>query len=67
LSIYEVNKYNKYFKYENDSAIMDGWWLRSPGYYSNEAACVYGNGVVNDDGNYVFRDVGVRPALWLNL
>ena len=44
------------------------WWLRSPGDFNHDAACVYPNGVIIDGGNDVNVDyVGVRPALWLNL
>ena len=44
------------------------WWLRSPGFFSSEAADVHTDGDVVVRG----RDVrngsgGVRPALWLNL
>jgi len=45
-----------------------GWWLRSPGNYSNNAAFVYNAGYVYMNGHYTFRESGgVRPALWLNL
>ncbi|MDR2532864.1 MAG: DUF6273 domain-containing protein [Oscillospiraceae bacterium] len=44
------------------------WWLRSPGYLSDYAANVNGDGYVIVDGIEVERGfVGVRPALWLNL
>ena len=44
------------------------WWLRSPGYYSNDAAYVNINGYVRRYGYDVHDDdVGVRPALHLNL
>jgi hypothetical protein len=47
------------------------WWLRSPGYKSTEASGVFDNGKVRGDlgtsfGSLVY-DLGVRPALWLNL
>ena len=42
------------------------WWLRSSGYHSHRAACVYPDGDVGDAGRNVgFGDGGVRPALWL--
>ena len=40
------------------------WWLRSPGNNDNNAACVNGgSGNVNDNGNNVNKEFGVRPAL----
>lgn len=45
------------------------WWLRSPGYFSGDAACVFDNGYVSSyrefgsDGNCVDDFAGVRPAL----
>ena len=45
----------------------DWWWLRSPGYYTVNAACVYNDGTLHPEGHIVNDDtVGVRPALWLN-
>ncbi len=44
------------------------WWLRTPGYYSNNACVVFNNGFVNDSGNGVsFTDSGARPAVKINL
>ena len=44
------------------------WWLRSPGYYDDDAARVHGDGSVDDYGNDVYGgNAGVRPALWINL
>jgi hypothetical protein len=73
LSIDEANQY-----FADDSARiaynMDGtpwwwgWWLRSPGYYSGDAAAVNHDGSVSVHGGGVIYDSGgVRPALWLNL
>ncbi|MGN0325723.1 MAG: DUF6273 domain-containing protein [Lachnospiraceae bacterium] len=45
------------------------WWLRSPGYFSGNAACVFDNGYVSSyrefgsDGYYVNDFTGVRPAI----
>lgn len=51
-----------------DSKITCWWWLRSPGYDSNRAACVSSGGLVNARGNGVDGDDdAVRPALWINL
>jgi len=52
------------------------WWLRSPGNhnddelfaYSNTAAAVFADGVVNVDGHTVDSKYdGVRPAMWVSL
>ena len=43
------------------------WWLRSPGYLSNYAAGVFGNGGISRGGNYVTDSHGVRPTLWIDL
>lgn len=57
----------EYEKYKDKiPAIYYGWWwLRSPGRYSNQAAIVYGSGSINYNGNYVYADGAVRPALKL--
>jgi hypothetical protein len=44
------------------------WWLRSPGYRSNDAANVYEDGYVDIIGRLVDNaSGGVRPALWLDI
>ena len=44
------------------------WWLRSPGWDSDDAAEVDDDGWVYGYGDYVYDDTdGVRPALHLNL
>ena len=44
------------------------WWLRSVGLYQNFAVCVNDRGRVDEGGNGVsYDDIGVRPALWINL
>jgi len=57
--------------YGNDAA---GWWLRSPGRISSQAASIGGEGYLRMNGNRVNRNeddddivVGLRPALWLKL
>ncbi len=54
--------------YVNSNGIC-WWWLRSPGYDSDYAAYVgYGDyGSLNHYGSSVDDDLGVRPALWVNL
>ena len=44
------------------------WWLRSPGFTENYAACVAVNGDLLAAGDDVSKkDIAVRPALWLSL
>ncbi len=48
------------------------WWLRSPGYYQNDAAYVYSNGRIYsyiDSNGYsvVYSSHSVRPAMWIEL
>ena len=44
------------------------WWLRTPGFDSYNACFVNDDGIVDDDGDYIYiSDNGVRPALKLNL
>ena len=44
------------------------WWLRSPGYYSLNAAYVDYDGSVYSNSIVVYFDaIAVRPALWINL
>ncbi|MBR7016722.1 MAG: pentapeptide repeat-containing protein [Lachnospiraceae bacterium] len=51
-----------------ERGVLGWWWLRSPGNFCNYAACVVPGGGVLDFGYFVIHDdVGVRPALWLNL
>ena len=39
------------------------WWLRSPGNNDNNAANVNTDGSLNENGNNVNNENGVRPAL----
>jgi hypothetical protein len=60
------------FKDDEDRVAMFGgkaswWWLRSPGYRSDNAAIVNNGGSVRDNGLVHNFAGGVRPALWLNL
>ena len=44
------------------------FWLRSPGYFQFDAAYVFNDGDLSDNGYIVDnRDYGVRPALWVNI
>ena len=82
LSVSEAEKYFKssserkcictaYAKAEGDSTDRNGqcgWWLRSSGESSLDAACVFTDGSFNYSGNNVNRSYScVRPALWINL
>lgn len=82
LSVSEAEKYFKssserkcictaYAKAEGASTDRNGqcgWWLRSPGESSLDAACVFTDGSFNYSGNNVNRSYScVRPALWINL
>ena len=58
--------------YTNSECTAEGrpacwWWLRSPGSNSDSAACVDRSGAVDVLGNRVNFEIGVRPALWINL
>lgn len=57
---------NDYYKTAGGEAAC-WWWLRSPGYYSSNAADVRNSGSVSDYGPSVDDDNGcVRPALWID-
>lgn len=44
------------------------WWLRTIGKYQNYASHIWQIGGVNDSGSCVNEsDIGVRPAMWLDL
>ncbi len=71
-----VDEASKYFKTDKDRSCGEKWWLRSPGWRQDYAACVdysggitYGINVSGDyySGRYVRSNYGVRPALWLDL
>jgi len=72
LFLLSIDEVKQYFPY-NDARTsrLSGesvwWWLRSPGYGSNLAAIVHGDGLVDDSGFFVSSSGGaVRPAFWLN-
>lgn len=83
LSINEAEKYFtsdqdrqlKATEYAKDKGVYvhsdngnSGWWLRSPGYSSNDAAYVNIDGSIYCGGLYVVADdAAVRPALWLGI
>ena len=55
-------------KFKADGKPACWWWLRSPGCDSRHAACVLSVGSFFEIGLSVSNDnVGVRPALWINL
>ena len=49
----------------NDGYVI--WWLRSPGETSGKAAIIGYGGIMGQDGNDVYINHAVRPALWVNL
>lgn len=51
---------------EETLAIGRWWWLRSPGSSSCSAACVGSDSSVYCNGDYVYYDRAVRPALTIN-
>lgn len=62
LSIEEYKKYSNIIP-----EINTFWWLRSPGNSAYEAAFVYCDGTIMDDGNRVtFNNAAIRPALRLS-
>lgn len=58
----------EYAKYWNKIPhVAKSWWLRSPGRDEETAACVFGElGSFIDDGSFVIREFGVRPALQIS-
>ena len=60
---------DEYKAYENIiSNATNWWWLRSPGYISDNAAFAIRDGGVSVYGIRVNYDItGVRPALWVKL
>ena len=60
----------KHGAYTDSSNRVDGrvscWWLRSPGYNSDDAAYVYDDGSVDNFGDVVdCSDLCVRPCVWV--
>ncbi len=54
--------------YTKGGAATGWWWLRSPGFDVNRAACVSSGGGVNSGGYSVDGDNDcVRPAMWIDL
>ena len=62
-----IDEANHFFKSDEDRAIGDWWWLRSPGFNSYDAALVRENGSIQTNGYFVDDPNGVRPAMWINL
>ena len=62
-----IDEANHFFKSDEDRAIGDWWWLRSPGYDDPLAAYVDGYGSIDTGGLYVNDRIAVRPALKINL
>ena len=43
------------------------WWLRTPGMFQSYAATITINGQIKEDGVSVNKEMGVRPAMWIDL
>ena len=68
---YAMGTYRYYYDTDKEYTKYNGniyWWLRSPGYFSCNAAVVYCSGCLFRSGVHAAsNDDGVRPALHLNL
>ena len=54
-----------------EKTVMEGncrWWLRSPGDFSSDAARIFEDGSLNENGGDIDRENsnGVRPVMWIN-
>ena len=73
LFLLSIDEVNKYFSSDNQRVATykfgssTHWWLRSPGSRQYNAAVVYYDGDLDENGNSVDNDLvlGVRPALWV--
>jgi len=64
---YISDRFNDNRRALNERMNGSWWWLRSPGHNQYYAANVNIGGTVNLNGTHVSTELGVRPALWLNL
>jgi len=62
LSVSEANSVNSELR-----GLQSDWWLRSPGYYSVNAAIVENNGIIYTNGYSVDSSESVHPAFNLDL
>lgn len=79
LSVEEATKYfssdkeritvaTKYAENDGEHRKFGFWWLRSPGYSNNNAACVHDDGLINRSGRNTGSSlVFVRPAFYIVL
>jgi len=51
----------------NEFYAIDNWWLRSPGVLGSSTVFIRFDGSIDIFGGSVYRSIGVRPALWLNI
>ena len=82
--LFSVDEAERYFSSDSDRVSLtsdfahakghdannraDWWWLRTPGYKNDFAACVNFEGVINQNGNRVnYSNIAIRPAFWLNI
>lgn len=64
-SVYFSSDEDRMAEYHGDN---EWWWLRSPGSTMKDAAFVFYDGSISDNGDFVFNNYyGVRPALWITI
>ena len=66
--VFNLKELNEYLPDQKDRAVSDWWWLRGHGCSSTNQQAVYADGTVyaNGVGSH-HDDVGVRPAMWVNI
>ena len=62
----EYLKYDEIWKAEYTDGDVDSWWLRSPGWTYHAVYSASGRGLF-DDYSEVWFEMGVRPAIYLDL
>lgn len=63
-----LEELKKYLPADEERALGQWWWVRSPGMNIISAVSVYEDGSIYDTGiNIHFPDGGVRPAMWVRL
>ena len=51
-----------------DSDGNSAWWLRTPGYHSNDAAIIDVSGTIDFNGvDFRKNNIGIRPAMWISI
>ncbi len=66
--VLSVPEAEKYFPDQQDRALGDWWWLRTPGSNLFSAVAVYDDGSLYEFGIHVhYENGGVRPVVWVLL